>query len=117
MIIDECDQKYGNSGNIYNQIDQVLLKILDESKDINQKREKAVLKANKIEWKLTAGSAHFFWSHLELRSCLKRPFQPKVVFWFDVYFQVFHAFSSNIERIWPRECQNRNLREICVRYT
>lgn len=50
MIIDECDQKYGNSGNIYNQIDQVLLKILDESKDINQKREKAILKANKIEW-------------------------------------------------------------------
>ena len=27
-----------------------MLKILDESKEINQKREKAVLKSNKIEW-------------------------------------------------------------------
>ena len=51
MIIDDCDQKYGKSGSIYSQIDQVLLKILDESKQIYQKREKAILKSNKIEWK------------------------------------------------------------------
>lgn len=50
MIIDECDQKYGESGSIYNQIDQVLLKILDESKQIYEKREKEILKTKKVEW-------------------------------------------------------------------
>ena len=44
--------------------------------------------------KMTAGSARFFWSYLELRGCLIRPFQKEIVLFLTCFFEYFVFFHQ-----------------------
>jgi len=50
MILDDCNQKHGESGHLYERIGQVLLKIHGEVSKLQDERDKEVLKVPKVVW-------------------------------------------------------------------